>query len=136
MVRTILAVLAGFVAASATFLLVETWGHSLFPIPQNLDINDKEALKAFMNSQPVSAYLLVWGGWLLGSLEAGAIAQFIAKARNYTVPAIIGALLTAAAIFNFVMLPQAIWFIVLGLITFVPAVFAGWKFAQRFTSEQ
>lgn len=136
MVRTILAVLAGFVAASATFLLVETLGHSLFPMPQNLDVNDTEALKAFMHSRPASAYLLVWTGWLLGSLEAGAIAQFIAKARNYTVPAIIGTLLTAAAIFNFVLLPHPIWFIVLGLITFIPSVFAGWKFAQRFISEQ
>ncbi len=131
--RTVLAVIAGFIAASATFLLVESLGHQLFPFPADLELTNKEAMKAYMDSQPIAAYLLVWGGWLLGSLEAGAIAQFIAKARTNTVPAIIGGLLTAAAIVNFVMLPHAIWFIVLGLVTFIPAVFAGWKFAQRFT---
>ncbi|MFY7999154.1 MAG: hypothetical protein ACOVSW_11210 [Candidatus Kapaibacteriota bacterium] len=132
--RKILSVLAGLIAAMATFFIVEQLGHSIYPAPAGLNFEDAAAVKAFMDNRPIGAYLLVLGGWLLGTLEAGFIAQKISRETANTIPFILGGILTASAALNFFLLPHPVWFVVVGLIVFVPMALVGWKLSQRFGS--
>lgn len=129
--RNILAVLVGLVAAMATFFLAEQIGHSIFPMPTGLNMEDKAALKTFMESLPIGAYLLVFGGWLFGSLEAGFIAQKISQQQNNLLPIIIGSILTASGALNFYLIPHPMWFVIAGLVVFIPSVVVGWNLALR-----
>ena len=75
--RSVLAVIAGFVAASAVMMLIETAnGRVLYPELGRLakGMTDREAVKALLANAPVGAFLVVLLGWLLGSLVGGFLA--------------------------------------------------------------
>lgn len=131
MARRILAVFAGLIAAMATFLIIEQIGSVVYPPPTGLNFEDKAAMKLFMESRPLGAYIIVIAGWLLGSLEAGFICHRISKHEGTLLPAILGGLLTASAVVNFYLLPHPAWFVVVGIVMFVPAVFMGWTLSRQ-----
>jgi hypothetical protein len=131
LIRSIVAMLAGIVVAILTFTLIEQLGHSIFPPPATINWNDSNAVKAFMDNQPVGSYLLVLAGWIIGSFAAAIITQKISQQSAYILPAVLSALLLASAALNFFMLPRPVWFVVAGLIVFAPSVFAGWTLSER-----
>jgi hypothetical protein len=51
-------------------------------------------------------------------------------------PIIAGVVLTLAAIANFFLIPHPIWFIIIGLIVFIPSVLIGHKFHKINKNEQ
>ena len=68
-VRSIVAVIAGFVAASAVMMLTETVnGRVLYPELGKLaeGTADKDAIGALLASAPIGAFLVVLLGWVLG----------------------------------------------------------------------
>ncbi len=131
MARRILAVFAGLIAAMVTFLIVEQIGSVVYPPPAGLNFEDKAAMKLFMESRPLGAYIIVIAGWLLGSLEAGFICHRISKHEGTILPAILGGLLTVSAVVNFYLLPHPAWFVVVGIVMFVPAVFMGLTLSRQ-----
>jgi hypothetical protein len=131
MIRKALAILAALAAAMATFVVVEQLGHRLYPAAAQVNWQDVEAAKAYMDAMPLWAYTWIWSGWVVGSLLAGFIAFKIAKSSQTALPLIVGGILTASAALNFYLLPHPLWFVVLGLITFLPAVWLSWNAAPR-----
>src|SRR5213593_1617544 len=78
-VRSILAVIAGFVAASAVMMVIETInGRVLYPDLGKMaeGMTDREAIRAFLANAPVGAFLVVLLGWMLGSLVGGFLAAW------------------------------------------------------------
>lgn len=128
--KTILAVLAAVVTAMVTFLVVEQIGTLLYPLPSGLNFEDKAAVKQFMESRPWGAHAIVLLGWLLGSIEAGFIAQRISRQENATLPTIIGGILIASAALNFYLLPHPTWFIIEGILIFISGVSVGWNVSR------
>jgi hypothetical protein len=131
MVRKILAVLAGVVAAMVVILLMETIGHQLYPTATTVDWKNTVAVRAYMDAMPLWSYLWIWLGWVVGSAVAGFVAYKIVQAHGIVLPLVIGGLLTASAVMNFVSIPHPVWFVVLGVLTFVPFVFTGWQASMR-----
>ena len=130
--RSILAVIAGFVAASIVMMIVEMInGHVLYPELGNTaeGMTDKEAIKALMASAPIGAFLVVLFGWVLGSLVGGFAAARIGSNAPLAHALILGVLLTLAGIANNLMLPPPMWFWVISLLVFLPAAYAGAKLA-------
>jgi len=132
--RSIIAVVAGFVAASAVMTAVETVnGRFLHPELAKLaqGMTDREAIKSLLAGAPTSALLVVIFGWALGSLCGGLVAAWIAR-RGYTGHALImGALLTIAGIANNLMVPPPLWFWIAGLVVLIPAAYVGGRLAPR-----
>jgi hypothetical protein len=129
--KVILAALVAIVAAMATFLVVEQIGTLFFPFPTGLNFEDKVAVKQFMENRPWGAYAIVLLGWFLGSTEAGFFAQRISKQEGNLLPTVIGVILTASAVLNFYLLPHPTWFVVIGILIFIPCVLAGWNISRR-----
>jgi len=127
MVRKILSVCIGLAIAIAVFLITETINSSIHPIPTGLDYNDSVAVKAHYDSLPLSYWLTVLLGWGLGSLLCGLLIKMISKAENTILPIIAGAILTLSAVANFFSLPHPTWFIIVGLVVFVPSTLIGCK---------
>ena len=128
MKRNILSVIVGLVVAVSTFLIVETINGTLHPAPTTLDFKDNVAVKTFYANQPLSLWLLVLAGWLIGSLLCGLLIKFISKSDTKRLPIIAGCILTLSAIVNFFSLPHPTWFIIVGLLVFIPTTMFGHNF--------
>ena len=133
-VRSIVAVVVGFVAASAVMMLIESInGHVLYPELGKLaeGMTDREAMRALMASAPAGAFLVVLLGWALGSLLGGYVAAWIGWTAPVAHALVLGGLLTLAGIGNNLMLPPPTWFWVVSVPVFFPATYAGARLAPR-----
>jgi MFS family permease len=133
-VRSILAVIAGFVAASAVMMLIEMVnGRVLYPELGKLaeGVTDKEVLRALLADAPVGAFLVVLLGWGLGSLLGGFLAARIGWNSPVAHALVLGVLLTLAGIANNLMIPPPGWFWIPTLVVFLPAAYLGARLAPR-----
>jgi len=136
MKRNILSVVVGLAVAIITFLIAETINTSFHPAPTNLDYKDSIAVKAFYENQPLSLWLMVLAGWVFGSLFCGLLIKWISKNENIKLPIIAGSILTLSAVANFFSLPHPTWFIVVGLMVFIPCTILGHKLYKIKTNGQ
>ena len=127
MKRNILSVVVGLATAIITFLIAETINGNLHPAPTTLDYKNTIAVRAFYENQPISIWLLVLAGWVIGSLLCGFLIKLISKSDNKKLPIIAGCILTLSAVANFFSLPHPTWFIVVGLLVFIPSTLLGHK---------
>ena len=132
--RSVGAVIAGFVVASIVMMAVEaTNGRLLYPELAKAaeGVTDREAIRAIFASAPIGALLVVVAGWALGSVLGGWTAARLAGRSPVTHALVLGALLTCAGIANNLMLPPPLWFWVAGLIVFLPCAWFGARLAAR-----
>ncbi len=131
-VRSILVVIAGFVAASVVMMVVE-WinGHLIYPDLGKAaeGVTDREVVRAIMAAAPVGAFVVVLVGWVLGSLVGGFLAARIGSNAPMAHALVLGALLTVAGVANNMMLPPPVWFWIPTLLVFFPAAYAGGRLA-------
>lgn len=106
-IRSILAVIAGFVAASAVMTVIETVnGRLLYPELAKLaeGVTDRETIASILASAPMGALLVVVLGWGLGSLAGGFLAAWIGRTAPLVHALVLGGLLTLAGVANNLML--------------------------------
>jgi len=75
MLRSVLSVVIGVIAASIIVLLVELIGHSMFPPSADLDPSDPASVAMV----PLSAKIAVVLAWFFGAFGGGVVASLIAK---------------------------------------------------------
>jgi hypothetical protein len=105
--RNIAGVLAGVLAGFATVWLVELIGHSIYPLPSDLNVRNEEDLAASLQTMPFGALLFVVVAWFLGALVGGAVAASIVRRRW---PAwLVSGLVAGAAVVTVLMIPHPEW---------------------------
>ena len=115
MVRKILSVLIGLISAVIVFIIAESLNSLIHKVPPNFDFSN----------QQISFWLVILAGWIIGSLICGALISLISKSDNKVLPIIAGFILTLSAVTNFVLLSHPTWFIVVGLLVFIPSALLG-----------
>ncbi|MCU0253263.1 MAG: hypothetical protein MUE47_01875 [Acidobacteria bacterium] len=131
--RSIAAVVLGFVTASVVMMLVESVnGRVLYPELAKAaeGVTDREAIRALFAAAPAGALLVVIGGWIAGSFAGGWVAARVSGRAGVRHGLVLGLLLTLAGIANNLMLPPPLWFWVAGLVVMLPAAWAGAKLAR------
>jgi hypothetical protein len=126
--RTVAAVIVGFVAASIVMMIVEFLnGHVFYPALGKAaeGVMDREVLRALLANAPAGAMLVVIGGWILGGLTGGWVASKLAPRAAVGSGLILGLLLTLAGVANNLMIPPPAWFWVASLVVLIPAAYAG-----------
>jgi hypothetical protein len=134
MFRSIIAVVTGFVVASAIMMVVETAnGRFLYPELGKLaeGVTDREVLRGIFANAPVGALLVVILGWVLGSLVGGCVAAWIGRRAPVRHTLALGALLTLGGIANNLIFPPPLWFWIVGLVVLIPASYIGARLAPR-----
>jgi hypothetical protein len=133
-IRSILAVIAGFVAASVVMMIVETAnGRLLYPeLGKRAEgVTDRQEINVILASAPKGALVVVLVGWVLGSVAGGFLTALISRKSAGGHALVLGALLTLAGVANNLMLPPPIWFWIATFAVFLPATYLGARLVSR-----
>lgn len=109
-VRSIGAVIAGFVVATVLIVAVEAFSEVFYPFPPDLDRNDFEACKAHVAKYPTWVLVVAALGWGATVFLSSWLATRLGTGRHPAHGIVVGSLLCLAAAANIVMLPYAVWF--------------------------
>ncbi|WP_251358348.1 hypothetical protein [Kangiella sp. TOML190] len=131
MSKQILAVVVALVVAGLVIMGIESINMARFPWPENLSVEDKKAFAAYVKGLPISALVTVLIAHITGAFVAGFLSSKIAAANKLTLALICGAILLLGAIVNIFMIPHPGWFMVVNLLTIVPAAILGGKLAIK-----
>jgi hypothetical protein len=126
--RSITAVVAGFIATSIVMMVVEMLnGRVLYPeLAKAADgVKDREAIRALLAAAPAGAFLVVVAGWILGGVAGGWVTARLAAQGSAAHGLVLGALLTLAGVANNLMVPPPLWFWIASLVVLMPAAYVG-----------
>lgn len=102
--RLILGIVLGIAAAFATVFAIELAGHQIYPVPSDINLEDPEAMGAFVRSMPPGALALVLIAWFAGAFDGGVVAALISK-RAWTVWPV-ATLVAVGGIVTILMIPH------------------------------
>ncbi len=140
MLRKILAVVFGVVAAVIVIIAIEALGHAIYPPPAGLDFTNRGAMETYVAGLPVGALLSVMLAWLAATFAGGLLACFIGREKPYVFAGIVGALVLTGTVINLMSIPHPLWFSVTSVVAIIATAFAtGWlgsKFPELLGSEQ
>ena len=132
--RKILAVVVGFIVATAIFMIFEMANSMVMAPPSPEVMKDRAKLAEYMANGPVTAYIVVLIGYIIGSFAGGFIVTKMSRRESpgIILPILIGAILELGAILLFfaVMPGQPIWFIAASLVVMIPMSLLGHRFAR------
>ena len=126
MVRTILGMIMGTLAAS--LVLIGCWYASakFHPLPTRAAFATPESLSAYAAATPSTAIACILGGWALAGLLGGWTSAKIARPHPGAAALAIGAALTIAVIVHATLMPNPEWMTVTGVLLPMPcAIVAG-----------
>ena len=130
MLKSLLSVIAGVIAGVIVITLAEGVTTSIYPYPEGLNMSDMEAIKAFIATLPVAAFLMVMGGHLIGSMASGMVASLIMKTSLR--PALIcGGIFTAVGFINLYGLGVHPWWMWSELALYLPMAYLGHKIVTK-----
>jgi hypothetical protein len=129
--RKVWPVFAGLSVAFLIMLVFEYINSLFYPLPENLDVLDPAKVRAFTQTLPWTAYILVFLGWVVGSFKAGCVTSYLAKDANYRLAFVTGALLTIAGIVNNMLIGHHILFNLIGLPMFILFTYLGHVYLRR-----
>lgn len=115
MFRKVLAVLTGILVTSVTVGLVQWIGHQIYPMPNDADPNDMEAVKEYVKTAPFMALFFVILSYSAGAFLGGFTATAIARDSSRAPAFIIGSLFALFSIYMMLTVPTPFWFWVLGI---------------------
>jgi MFS family permease len=121
MTRKIIAVLLGIITAFASVAGIESLGHTIYPPPIGLDMNDTEQMAEYMQLVPLGALLAVLAAWTIATLVGGVVAGKIADEKPLVFASIIGSLMMAASVSTLIMIPHPTWFSITAIVLIVLA---------------
>ena len=122
-VRTIVAVVVGTVVAFVLVGVIEAIGEVVYPPPAGVDFGRPDQLASYMQRLPGGALAFVLAAWIVGTFFGGLVAAWIARSRTALAAAIVGALVLAATIANFVLIPHPAWMIAAGVVGIAVAAY-------------
>jgi len=114
-VRVAIAVVVGTVVAFVLVGVIEAIGEIVYPPPMGVDLGSPEQLATYMQRLPVGALAFVLAAWIVATFLGGLVAAWIARSRPALAAAIVGALVLAATIVNFVLVPHPAWMVAAGV---------------------
>ncbi|MCB0408726.1 MAG: hypothetical protein KDD29_00805 [Flavobacteriales bacterium] len=126
--KSVLAVLLGLLASFVVVAAIEYLGHALYPLSEQIDVNETEALKKLMENAPFGALFMV----LIAHLFGGAASVFTTiKIAKKSGPAYVVAILFfLLTISNLFMIPHPIWFTVSDVVMVLAGFVLVFKFVK------
>lgn len=116
--------------------LIEGMGHEMYPLPEGFDPKNKDSIKAYMDTAPTLAILMVPIAWIVGAFFASFTATLIApkywRSNRFTLSAIF--LILSIAMLT--MLPSTWYMWAITLLLLFPFGFMGSGLGGMIRKEQ
>ena len=128
--RTIGAVLAGVLVVFVIVFGFQWVGALLNPLPEGvdpMDPADREALVTFMETLPLSGWLLAFGSEVLGALLGALAAGWISRDHPRRASAIVVGVAVMASLNNWRMFSHPAWFMVGQLVAYAAVLALAWR---------
>ncbi len=131
-IRSVLAVIAGLVAAMVFVVGTEMVWAVVYPPAPGVDPHDIEACKAHIAKLSADAFVIAVAGWGLAVLAGSWVATRLGTGRHAAHGIVVSSILLVAAVANMLMLPYPVGFWVGNLVAFPAATYLGatWGRAQ------
>ena len=110
MIRDAIAVVVGLATGFVLVYAIQKIGHSIYPPSKTLDINDVEAMRAYISQLPLLALLFPIISYFFGALGGSLVACAVGTARPVVFAGTIGLILLAFTIANLIRVPHPHWF--------------------------
>lgn len=131
MVRRMVAVLAGVAVAVLFVILIQRLGHSLYPPPADLDVNDQEFMRQYVASLPWGPLTFVIASYAVATLAGGWLAGAISGERPLLFASIIATIILAGALATAINIPHPSWFTIATIVAIVLAALLASALASR-----
>ena len=127
MIRNAAAFVVGIVIAFLTVRLIDMLGHMVFPPPAGLDFSDPSAVKPYLATLPIGAFLFILASSVIAAFAGTLAACHIGTTSSLNCAIVVGGMVLAATVANFIAIPHPLW---LSIGTLVGIVASAW-FAAR-----
>ncbi len=127
MARNIVGVIIGIFVAGLIIWTVQSINIRLYPLPEELDLNDHEQMKEYMKVMPAGAYVMVILSHLLGALGGAWVGCIIADRFYLKLSLIIAAFLLVMGLINLLMLQHPVWFMIADIPSYAIGALIGHK---------
>ena len=132
MVRRIAAAVLGIVAAGLIVAAIKKLGHSVYPVPPDIDFRDPVQFGNYVEGLPIGAFIFVDGGWTSGTLGGDLLACFIARETPLVYAAIVGSLVLLGTIMNLLSIPHPLWFSITSVLAIIATIFITGRLGSSF----
>lgn len=123
--KNIAAGVAGVLVAMGLVWLVEMIGHAVYPPPPDIDFSDPDAMRVYIGTLPIGAFLFVGGAWFIGTLGGTLAACHFGSAAPKIYAMVVGGLMLVATATNLALIPHPLWFAILGVVGVIAAAWLG-----------
>ena len=130
--RKILAVIVALVVAIAIIMISQMLTTLAVQPPSSVLMGDAEAMREYMAKMPGVVFAIVCIGYAIASFAGGFIVAKMSRQQGSAtaLAVIVGVVLTLSHIANVSMRPHPLWFIIVGLLIFIPISIVGHRFAR------
>lgn len=129
MIRDAIAVAVGLATGLILIYAIQKVGHTMYPPPENLDINDVEAARSYISQLPLLALLFPIISYFFGTLGGSFVGCAVGTARPVALAGIIGLILLAFTIANLIWIPHPHWFSAFAIAVVVGGAFLAARLA-------
>jgi hypothetical protein len=109
MFRNAGAIVAGVIVAFVTVMLIDMLGHMVFPPPEGLDFSDPEAIRPYLATLPFGAYFFILASSVVAAFVGTLLACYIGRGNPALFGGVVGGIVLAATIANFIAIPHPLW---------------------------
>nr|HEV7954208.1 hypothetical protein [Candidatus Acidoferrales bacterium] len=127
--RSISAILMGFITGFVVIVGCEFANLRLFPLPAGTDPEDAAAMNAALAAMPAKAMILVLVGWFIGTIGASFMAARFAGQFKSLHGMLMGLIFLGGAIMTMRQIHHPLWFWIIGIVIFFPAAIIGTSLA-------
>ena len=127
MFRNAAALVVGVAVAFLTVMLIDYVGHMIYPPPAGLDFSDTSAIEPYLATLPIGAFLFILASSTVAAFIGTLVACYIGTIKPLNCAIVVGGIVLAASIANFIAIPHPSW---LAIATLAGVVAAAWFAAQ------
>lgn len=132
--KNIAAGIVGVLVAAGLVALFEMIGHSVYPMPPDIDFSDTDAMRHYIAGLPLGAFAFVGAAWFLGTLGGTMIASRIGSAPPVLFAMVVAGFVLIATAYNLAIIPHPVWFSISGIVAIVAAAWLGQFLSNRSAS--
>jgi hypothetical protein len=109
MIRNAAAMVAGIILAFGAMVLIEETTSLVYPPPPNLDFSDTDSARPYLATLPAGEFLLVFASSVVAAFIGTLVACYIGTSQRRLFGAVVGGVVLARTIANFITYPYPHW---------------------------